>query len=140
LDIRGDLEHPLFQWLQSKREKLKVKVDEVFAGKRLLATVQKQSVQSLLGQEPSSAELNNLYVFCQSSDYPFDERQKRRDIASILTYFNNLYTFEEEKASGASTSVLLLAFVALASDKLKPIYLENALAKFNEVQRTTSKI
>ena len=135
LDIRGDLDHPLYQWLQSKREKLKIKVDEVFAGKRLLATLQKQSVQSLLAREPSSAELNNLYVFCQSSDYPFDERQKRRDLASLLTYFNNLYNFEDEKKNTASTSVLLLALVALAGDKLKPIYLEDALAKYNEVQK-----
>jgi hypothetical protein len=121
--------------LQSKRERLKLKVDQVFAGKRLLATVQKQSIQSLLDQEPSSAELNNLYVFCQSSDYPFEERQKRRDVAGILTYFNNLYSLEEERKSSVSTSVLLMAFVALAGDKLKPIYLEDALAKYNEVQK-----
>jgi hypothetical protein len=139
LDIRGDLEHPLFSWLQTKREVLKRKVDEVFAGQRLRSTVQTQSVQTLLGQEPSSTELNNLYVFCQSSDYPFDERQRRKDIASIFAHFNNLYNLEDERSSQASTSVILLALVALAEDKLKAIYLEDALAKYNEVQKNAEQ-
>jgi tetratricopeptide (TPR) repeat protein len=139
LDIRGDLEHPLFSWLQTKREVLKRKVDEVFAGQRLRSTVQTQSVQTLLGQEPSSTELNNLYVFCQSGDYPFDERQRRKDIASIFAHFNNLYNLEDERSSQASTSVILLALVALAEDKLKAIYLEDALNKYNEVQKNVEQ-
>ncbi len=137
LDVKGEEDHPLYLWIQQKRAHLETKIDLIFAGKRLALSLAKQSVQSLLDADPSPKDLNDLFVFCSSKDYPHTQSQQRRDLDKLMTYLVDL--FDEDLIADVSSNLVILALVALSGGKLKSLYVENAIDKFAELYTDEDK-
>lgn len=136
LDIKNDFEHPLYLWINEKRQTLQEHIDRVFGSKRYLSIIKKQPLQSLLDKGVSSKQLNDLYIFCSSEDYPYDKRQQKSDLDKLIKYFNDQY--EDDLIADVSSNLAILALVALSGDKLKSLYVDYALERFSELYTTHS--
>ncbi len=136
LDIRGELEHPLYLWINEKRQILQEQIDKVFGSKRFISIIKKQPLQSLLDKGVKAKELNDLYIFCSSDDYPYDKRQQNSDLEKLAQYFNDQY--DDDLIADISSNLAILALVALSGTKLKSLYVDHALERFSELYTTQS--